>query len=117
MWVVYGGMPWCLSHCVCLSRIGGRDRADVLRIERPSGGGEDPRRARGRSEYSEQSKPLPPSPTTYHMYACASNRHYVRAMYLCMRSPILYVCMYAVTYGCAIVFDYAYFIYVHVCMQ
>ena len=31
MWVVYGGMPWCYSHCVCLSRIGGRYCAHGLR--------------------------------------------------------------------------------------
>ena len=68
MWVVCGGMPWCLSHCVCLSRIGGRDRAYVARLCRPSGGGEDPRRARGRSEYSGKSKPLPPPTTCMHVH-------------------------------------------------
>ncbi len=77
MWVVCGGMPWRLSHCVCMSRIGGMDRALILRSLWPSGGGEDPRRARGRSEYSGQSKPLPPSATTYHMYAC-------ECMYVCV---------------------------------
>ncbi len=81
MWVVCGGMPWRFSHCVCLSRIGGMDRAHVIRIERPSGGGEDPRRAWGRSEYSEQSKPVPPSATTYHLYACACECMYAYKRY------------------------------------